>query len=284
MADENRTPSKGVEIDLNLPGLFGTYVLDVQRLVDLVSLTYVGTDQVQEVRYRQNFAFFHFYPAGSKRLELEEARNKAKQWLLGCFLTDAISATGAFLDECWKRCGAIRLGAKGVITGQELMDFQGREFRKFHANSFPDKLDHLEAEFDVGTELRRHFMSLNRTRNCLVHRQGVVGERDTNDEGELIVQWRTWQILIKCPDGTQETIIDEPGRVEAGSRVTLEEADRERVFRLGETVEFEAEELAHTAVTLTLLGRQLTEAVTQYGVRKGVVTGTRAARRSRARQ
>jgi hypothetical protein len=43
--------------------------------------------------------------------------------------------------------------------------------------------------------------TVNAARNCLVHRQRVVGPEDIGSEGNLAVRWRRWEPFVQTPTG-----------------------------------------------------------------------------------
>jgi hypothetical protein len=72
---------------------------------------------------------------------------------------------------------------------------------KFRSEGFPKKLNILAQRFQVGPAHRDHLLSLNRARNCLTHRRGIVGVEDTCGEVNCTVAWRGLDISSQDSGG-----------------------------------------------------------------------------------
>jgi len=261
---------KHVDISINTASLQGSYLADIQNLLDVITFVYGAAEHVTEERYESHLGFMSFQPANDRRLTYGDARDRSKQWLLGSFLTDSVNATGNFLDECRRVCALYRLGAKGKAAGQEFKDIFERDWKSFHRLGFPDKFTHLRNEFGVETLFEKHFLSLNQARNCLVHRRGIVAQRDTNEEGKLRITWRIMELVATPPDDGDEVIIEGQTQVDAGWTVSIRFRDRERSFNVGERVELAVPELYQSISTLHAFACNLVKSIEAYGASLGL--------------
>jgi len=130
----------------------------------------------------------------------------------------------------------------GLISVSELSAVM--EGKSFHRMGQPDKLDHLRRRhsIDLDSGLQRHLESINNARNCLVHRQGVVTERDLNGGSHMVVEWRKFRALMQSGSNESELKLGEP--VGADATLVLRVVDDRKEFGLGETVRFDEQEFA----------------------------------------
>ncbi len=260
---------KEVNLSVNIAALQGNFLVDIQNLLDIITFAYLGQDLVSEEKYQSQLGFMSFHPASNRRLTFQEVKEKSTQWLLASFLTHCINAAGIFLDECRKICAIFKLG-KDHISGQELNIVLGREWKKFHELGFPAKFKHLRDQYKVETPFEEHFLSLNQARNCLVHRQGIVSEKDIDENGELIVKWRTMELVVTSPDGLQE-IMEKPKVIESGGSLGYRFGDRERSFKVGQRIFLELDELYQSIVTLYFFATELVKSIERYGKDQGIL-------------
>lgn len=101
---------------------------------------------------------------------------------------------------------------------------------------------------DLGLELffYQHVFSVNRVRNCLVHRMGIVSPLDVEGDGMLKFTYRALELFSPHPEGSGEIIIDKPGVAGApGGAIMMRAVDRTREFKVGERILFTHEEVTH---------------------------------------
>jgi len=182
---------KHITIHTDTGALLGSFLGEVQKLLDVVTLAFTGLEAATESQYDGTLAFFSFHPAADRRQPFPDVKRNCSQWLLSSFLSDSVDAAGMFLVECWEVCSFYRLSTRDVVFGADYLAVRGSGKKEFHSLGFPDKLKCLAEEFQVETPLGRHFLTMNKARNCLVHRNGVVAKRDCNDVDVLTVEWRS---------------------------------------------------------------------------------------------
>jgi len=117
----------------------------------------------------------------------------------------------------------VELGAEGAeFTGEEWKQRVVGKGKCFHRRGLPYKLRFLSEEhgLSVSRELQEQVLSLNRARNCLVHRAGVVSaQHDANDSGKLRVFWRKSELIASGPAG--ERPVTESNPILAGGESLL---------------------------------------------------------------
>jgi hypothetical protein len=96
----------------------------------------------------------------------------------------------------------------------------------------------------------------------LVHRLGVVGERDVNNGNELVLRLRTIKLFAREVDSGTELEIDKPGiELRAQSNMSIRSSDAEYRFAIQQHVELSHVELYGCVITLFLFGTTLIKAL-----------------------
>jgi hypothetical protein len=241
---------------LNLDSPFGQLQRAVMRMVDLVSFGLSVAQQTELAEPPRLPDVFVQLQLGS-RLPLEKLPAEFGIWTLGSGLRDMIEALEPFLDEVWKISWALKThagGPDGPRTRDEivgvLQDLEKghAEFREFHVAKKLSQL--LEEEPTLlPREWKIAFFSIIGLRNCLVHRRGVVGQRDCDVEGTMTVTWRETRALIEYEDGTREPLYVGMTTEREGMAL-LRRSWKETKFRPGDQVRLETQDFADIALTL----------------------------------
>lgn len=142
----------------------------------------------------------------------------------------------------------------------------------FHRLGLPDKLDHFERKHHIALDkdLRRHVVSVNAARNCLVHRGGVVGPADLDDQGALNVEWRKLHTFLQDEDGEHELVLGQ--RIEKESWLCARVIDGKKTFSLGERLSVSTQEFADITWGLFAFGNDLVQRISAFGETKGYLT------------
>lgn len=87
--------------------------------------------------------------------------------------------------------------------------------------------------------------SMTRARNCLIHRHGIVGDRDCNDNGELVLTWRGIKLFKVQSSGIVEFDPSHrgPAAQQRGDTVQILITGIERRFPLGSRLDLEPSDL-----------------------------------------
>ncbi len=156
---------------------------------------------------------------------LAQMRWEYKVWALGHALADISEYLATLLNELTYHVGA-ELGCS-------------QAFRKFERLGLDKKFEAL-TELDLEHEYQTIVESVVRSRNCLVHRHGIVGDKDCNEINELSLTW----IGIKVYKLQQGNLLEfDPSHrgpaVLSGETVQAVVAHIERRFRLGERMDLD---------------------------------------------
>jgi hypothetical protein len=246
-------------VNISLDGLQGSLLIRVQHMLDMIAVTLCGIERVSSTDY-DDFkpAFFRLDTAQNHRFSRDAAADAASRWILRTSFRDVIESVGWYLEKCRRVLALVRAAAgRGQILGEDFLRVTGYEARRFHRLGLPDKLKVLRDEFDLKPSLANQILSINRVRNCLVHRDGLVTTADLADEGNLVLRWRVLELYAKQEDGS-ESAIEGPTVVRGGSSIIVKSIDRSREFRKGERIELPYSEITATFVTVMLFAMEIT--------------------------
>lgn len=221
----------------------------LQHLSDVTGFSISGVELVDEPTYGALRTFVQIDPAANAKLTRDATADQAKSWHCRSALRDLIELTSIYLE----RCHEWMLVAQGLsIDGghrapsnegdPEALEQHQKSVAAFSGMPLPAKLDEIR-RLGVASELREHLLSINRVRNCVVHRQGRVSDRDAPD-GALRLRFHEVHLFIREPGGTERVIRDRDTVVEPGSHLRgVEVTDRERSFTLGEQIRLSLREI-----------------------------------------
>lgn len=163
-------------------------------------------------------------------------------WIVGNGFRELVETFSVFLDQVHHACAVIG-PSKGKLTVAELAEKQSN----FATQGFPNKLNMLQAGYSVAPKHPEYLKTLNKARNCLTHRRGIVGQLDCNEDQRLRVLWLGADIYIEEPSGTKHMIEDLPNGglyLPEGGDVNMRMVERERQFEIGQLVKLSARDLA----------------------------------------
>lgn len=165
-------------------------------------------------------------------------KNEFKTWIAANGLRELTETFSVFLEKLHEAC---------LMIHNHLEQASPKDLAKQQANfvrqGLPKKLQILSESFSVGPKEPPRIMSLNKARNCLTHRRGLVGRTDCNLHDSLRVSWVGANIFVQTPSG-EKLILEKGLYLRDGGDVMLQFLERERVFPLGSVVSFSPKELA----------------------------------------
>lgn len=204
--------------------------------------------------------------------DLPSIKKAFNRWLLINGLNELIEAVGWSLEEVRKICAFISLSEGGIISKD--IDVNNEIFgplKKFHKFGLPNKLDYLSDKYGVNIipESSECLRSIKKARNCVVHRNGIVSDLDTNSGDVLIVKWKTLTIFRTQPDGKEVVLGNEPRTLKNGT-VSVRPVESKKIFKKGEEITFTNQEFVHIYHTLRLCMMDIISEVKKYANSKGV--------------
>ncbi len=255
--------------------LSGRITLVLERAILAVSRVDSATDPVGLVPGVQGATI----PPQLPTRPIDEVRPETSVWLVGCALRDCLEEVGGFLEETRRLCAALEVvRGRDRIVVSDLAQAVEADRLRFDRRGFPDKVDYLRQTYgDVLDDRVAYILTLNAARNCLVHRLGLVGDRDRNEGDHLVLRWQSPEVHVKPKDGEQRAV-QIPEVVPGGSQLLVQFQLIERRYAVGDQVRFNTTDLAGIWLTLHLFAVGTARKVLEMAKARGVGTTEAAAR------
>jgi len=176
-----------------------------------------------------------------------ELHGEFQRWAAKTVLRDLIEDFSFFLTEVYRNAIRAPLNVPYSAT-----------FEQFERKGIEDQLAILSADFPIDAAWISRLTGYNRARNCLAHRQGIVGPRDVTDGNDLVVRWLVAKAEASSEPvkSTVEAIGPMRALVEAyhvhGGAVRFEVDDKERRISSGAMLNFFPEEILEICLTFQM--------------------------------
>jgi hypothetical protein len=169
---------------------------------------------------------------------LSHFKDEFKTWIVANGLRELIETFSVFLERLHEACFVIEHHVKPVALNN--LAKQQATFGKY---GLPDKITVLKRKFSVGPTHPAQLLTLNKARNCLTHRRGIVERIDCNLIDALKVNWLGADIFAQTPSGEKHQL--KKGLVlKEGGDIMMQFLERERVFPIRSVVRFSPQDLA----------------------------------------
>lgn len=269
-----------LHVAVNLDALLGELQTSLQTTINLVALSLQSQAQQRIDGTALRLPMEGFNTTFDARLtwSTDEAQERQRTWTLSNGLRDALEDTSSFLESARQVLAVWSMRdvqqKTGKLTAADWNKAMHADARAFHRLGLPDKLPLLTRQYDVviDSTLADHLLSINAARNCLVHRRGVVGDRDVNCGGRLTVGWRKLSLILKDEDGEHPVVLNQ--RLEKESTLCLRAVDCSKSFEIGERIAFTVQEFADITWGLFSFGSALVSQINALGLAKGYVNSS----------
>lgn len=251
-------------MNINLDGLVGKLNIRLQYLSDVLKFSNTAVDNVKEQNYNDYCAFAQLNTADNQKLSYDKAKTEFQEWCLRNSFRDCVETISIFLEECHLVCALLDARENCRINIEDYNQIVSKGQKRFCDLKFPAKIEHLRQKFSVSSCLEEHVLSLQKVRNCLVHRSGIIGQQDLNADNELIAKFREIQFLVLSPDRTNEQIITGPTTMNEGEHLVTRNQDYEKHFRLGQKIDFTPLEHFRTVSTFFVFGREIHKSIVKF--------------------
>jgi hypothetical protein len=233
----------------------------IQRAIDL-SLFGLSTAESARV-LPEPLAFASIgYQIGAQR-SLEAVRGEFKPWLVAACLRDVVEALNEYLEVVAESCIPLEF-LTDIPKSREDAEIRLAASRKgFNKLGLPAKLEKigLMTHRAVIPISATHVLSINHSRNCLVHRLGFVSDVDTKAGACLIVSWLAYKAHVQSD--ADEQLVELPYVVGDGE-VFVQQVVQTKSFSIGERIEFSAKELMEVCWTVFAFAEDLASNVARF--------------------
>lgn len=146
----------------------------------------------------------------------------------------------------------------GVTTGIRAIRTKGNKL------NFPDLVAAVEMELNSPLHFAQEFGSMQRARNCLEHRNGVVGQTDLDQDADVMRLLLPRLSVVVERDGAEIEVAAQ-FHIEAGEVIQIKRATRSREFGLGEVVSFDATQFQEVALACWFFANDIGTKLPRFG-------------------
>ncbi len=174
-------------------------------------------------------------------LTQEKHRQAHINWVLGKGFHELARAVRQSLEEAHLFVEIAKLPG-GISKYEELLAIIDDIRKRGQAASFPDLMQRVNAGLSSPMTFSDEFKSLQKVRNCMEHRNGIVSEKDADATGLLRLTLPSLDFFLK--EGDTLTPITSRTRVEKGTVISYKRCTMERQFSRGDRVSFTSDDFA----------------------------------------
>ena len=259
-----------IQVHIDLRGIGTPLFVVIQRSFDLVSLGIRASQELPERDLELPESFLQLIASSRARLTFDDARKEFRAWVIASGLRDCIEGIGLLFEEVRRVCALYSFGPRSRLTRATWQRAMVSDSKKFRNLNLPDKIHWLHKMYslDLLTDNTSRLLTLNRARNCLVHRYGVVSDRDCNEAMHLAVEWEGIEFLVEGDDGLRSIALP-GGVVKKGETLCMRPTKRRREFSIGERIDLTIEEFASLLWFFFKYGKLIPTVIEDYGRRCG---------------
>lgn len=178
-------------------------------------------------------------------LSAEERRSEFKNWVLAKGFQDLTRGVREGLEEAYFYLGVVQKLTYSKTTLKEIEQLFSKLRHKAAAKNFPELLADVNDGLSKPVAFDTEFQSLQKVRNCLEHRGGVVGKRDVDlSTGLLTLSFPRMKFFYVR--GGEEIEIEIGKAIDTHSNenpfgkeevtIMMRRVARSKMYRLGENV------------------------------------------------
>lgn len=265
MTEEAPSPPKALHITLNPGG-----VADPAKRAVLIATQTVGTCmralEADDLSPPSLGGPLGYRFDGLPDMTVDEKRAMFGNWLLSKAFQDLARGVRETLEEAIFYLEMIQM--KSGMTTLEKIEADMAVIRAgAQKPSFPALLDRVNAQLREPMAFDAEFLSLQRVRNCLEHRGGIVGPKDVDPvTGTMALNFPRLKIFYMRGEEEIELVVGEaidtwePGNPIEGAKdvpVMLKRVTRTREYALGEPVAITMNDFAEIALACQMFADDL---------------------------
>ena len=260
--------------DFNLAGLQAALISDLKRLGAVVPTALAAPMPPADAPYLlrgSQMIYFHDPTVQSPAPPLQD---EYSDWVLRSGFTDLIELALLFLERVRTFAAVLNLlqdqRSGGHLTSAALDKATKSDATRFPPAGLPERLlilqttDHLA----LPAEIKVSLLSLNKARNCLVHRGGVVSVEDLTDGNDLVLTWVQFLLILRNEDGERPAVIGE--LLKKPTEYFVRRALTEKRFPALARIVLSAEEFADATFSLAVIGIEFAAALRHRAEAEGL--------------
>jgi hypothetical protein len=226
-------------VTLNPSGVLAPALRAIRDTVEVVTFCLNAIEQ-GDLSRGPEAELMRFEMHFSDEMSVEARHASYTHWLLSKGFQDLARGIRQTLEEAFFYNGIV--AQAGALTTLASMQAAEKELRKAATNmQSPALLSAVNKGLTAPLHYEREFSSLGRMRNCLEHREGIVGERDVDPDTQVL-RLGLPRLRMFYEDEGRQIELGRGSHVEKDTAVMMQVVVTEREFKLGERVTFNASE------------------------------------------
>jgi hypothetical protein len=199
------------------------------------------------------------YQIRGPEMTSDQRRVMYENWLLARGFQDLARGIRESLEEA---ALYLSIAAKSdrLTTIRQLDSEITRSRRRASRLQFPELMAEINAGLTTRLAFSAEFLSIQKVRNCLEHRGGVVGVQDTDIDGILRLRFPRFKIFYYRKGEEIEVRPDERVDAEDGEpevQIMMRCVAASKTYRLGERITFNANQFSEIAVACNMFATDL---------------------------
>lgn len=246
--------AKPVQITLNPSGVIAPALNALRKTIEVVSLCLAALEKgdlsvpppICGVGMQLSFA--------SETRDVDERQNIYKQWVLTRGFHELARGLRLSLEEAYLYVGVAKL--HGTTTWGRLQEQIAGLKTEANIATFPALVGKVNEALTEKLNFENEFRSLNSVRNCLEHRNGVVGIRDMNKAEKMLVLSLPRFKLYYVKDGAEIELV-RGHVVEKDTEILMKRITGETSYKLGSRISFTPDEFQAIGMACWLFAQDL---------------------------
>jgi len=192
--------------------------------------------------------------------DIDVKKQNFKNWLVRKGFEDLVKGIEYSLREAFFYVSIVSK-ASDLKTWEAFNQALGKIRRKALKMHIPDMIDKIEPHLTHPLNYKDQILSINKGRACLVHRGGLVTEKDINDpvNNMLKLSWVKLKLFYE-KDG-EEIELQGQTVLEGGSSIMMRRENNEISFNIGEPISLNYRQFNEFIVTCHHFGTDLVDAL-----------------------
>jgi hypothetical protein len=202
------------------------------------------------------------YQVRGPEITSDERREMYENWLLAKGFQDLARGVRESLEEAFLYLNLVKIPSPQRITLQTVQDMLDTTRKRASLLKFPTLFAKVNAGLTAPVQFEKEFLSIQKARNCLEHRGGIVGKQDINDENETILTLSFPRMKLFYMRGDEEIEVapNEPVNAQDGEAyvdILGRYVTRSKTYGIGERIKFTPAEFSEIAMSCSFFGTEL---------------------------
>jgi hypothetical protein len=226
-----------LNIKIDLEALIGELQRSIQQIIYLVACGLRTKQHITADLLRLPDTSMGIIVHDKLNWDSETAQKAYSEWVLLNGFRNVIESVSFFLESAHRVLSYWEIAhyqqTKIRVTGADWNKVMVDGNKNFNKLNFPGKLNHIadKHEIPIDVDLKGQILTINATRNCLVHRGGIVSNIDFNQDEALEIRWTRMVLILTDKNGEKEVV--PPFKADKGDMVSFRNREEKKTFSAG---------------------------------------------------